>query len=368
MIKIKRKNKLLITIIVIILCLMIMLNTVFFILPTLQRSTNVNFSDYEAVRNFYLEENDTLDGLYVGSSGVYRFWMPPLAYQKTGMAVYALACNSMPISAMEDVIRDAVTRQQKIKFVAIELRNISKGESGIKTKHMKILSDAMPRSKERTHAIDSFLNYCEKIGAHVDPTPEDYYFPILRNRGAWIKSVNTSDVIHYLRNDLNKTYKGCQPYVRYTSVDPFTVHKDTTELNDIQLSTLNSLFDYCNELESQGISVLFTLSPCDIGGDRGEYLRAVSKLVKDNGFTMLDFTQSPLINEIDFDYSKDFYDNRHASYTGGVKYTEYMTEYFDSRFDLPDHRGDPDYDSWDESVRQLEQRVKNDREKFSIDE
>lgn len=52
---------------------MLMLNTVLFILPTLQRSTNVNFSDYEAVRNFYLEENDTLDGFYVGSSGVYRF-------------------------------------------------------------------------------------------------------------------------------------------------------------------------------------------------------------------------------------------------------------------------------------------------------
>lgn len=345
-----------------------MLNTVIFILPTLQRSTNVNYSDFEAIRNFYLEDNDTLDGIYVGSSGVYRFWMPPIAYQDTGMAVYALACNSLPISAMEDVIRDAVNRQRNIRFVAIELRNISKVGTGIKTKHMKILSDAMPWSKERTHAIDSFLKYCEEVDANVDPTPEDYYFPILRYKGAWINDVNTSDVIHYLLNDLNKTYKGCQPYVRYTSVDHFEVHKETTNLNNAQLSTMESLLDYCNELESQGISVLFTLSPCDIGGERGEYLRSVSKFIKDNGFTILDFTQEPLIHEIDFDYSKDFYDNRHASCTGGEKYTKYMTDYFDSHFNLPDHRGDPKYESWDESVIQLEQRVKNDRIKYGIEE
>lgn len=58
---------------IIVILLLLSINTLFIILPALQRSTNVYDSNYEAIRNFYLEEDDSLDGLYVGPSSVYRF-------------------------------------------------------------------------------------------------------------------------------------------------------------------------------------------------------------------------------------------------------------------------------------------------------
>ena len=251
----------------------------------------------------------------------------------------------------------------------MDLRNISKVDDGIKSRYMKRMTDVMPWSIDRTAAIDDYLDYCEQMDTnHVDFSHKNYYFPFVRDRGAWLEDVSKDDLLHYLKNDLNLTIKGCNPYIPYIYNEPFTKHVEEIELRDCQIDVLNSLFSYCHELEADGISVIFTFAPFDRGGEKSAYLHEAAKLCEDNGFTVLDFNNEPYINEIDFDYSKDFYDNRHASYTGGVKYTEYMTEYFDSRFNLPDHRGDPDYDSWDESVRQLEQRVKNDREKFSIDE
>lgn len=353
---------------IIVILLLLSINTLFIILPALQRSTNVYDSNYEAIRNFYLEEDDSLDGLYVGPSSVYRFWLPPLAYEDTGMAVYALSCNNMPISTVEFVLKDAVRRQNNIKFIAIDMRNISKTGDSIDSHHMKRLSDSMPNSSCRTDAINAYLDYCEIMDSkNVDYTRMDYYFPFLRDHGRWLKNLNKTDLLHYLRNDLNLTFKGCQPRVDYVHNEPFTKHVEEIELKECQTDVLNSLFSYCRQLEADGISVIFTFAPCNTGGEKSAYLHETASLCQSEGFTVLDFNDEPLVSEIDFDYSRDFYDNRHASYTGGEKYTKYMTEYFKSHFDLPDHRGDPDYASWYESVEQLKQHIKSDRIKYGIE-
>ena len=63
--------------------------------------------------------------------------------------------------------------------------------------------------------------------------------------------------------------------------------------------------------------MIFTFAPFDRGGEKSAYLHEAAKLCEDNGFTVLDFNNEPYINEIDFDYSKDFYDNRHAAGAAG---------------------------------------------------
>lgn len=365
----KTNNIKLAVIIILVLCILALVNAFFFILPVLHKSTLVHNYNADGVRNFYLEKQDSLDGIYVGPSSVYRYWLAPQAYEEKGIAVYAISSSNLPISAMEQLIKDAVNRQSSIKFVAMDLRNICKIDNGVDSKYMKQLSDNMPWSTERTAAINDYLDYCENMDTdHVDFAPADYYFPILRNNGAWLTEVNKEDLLHYLRNDLNLTFKGSYPRITYVYNEPFTTHVEGIELKDYQIDMLNSLFSYCHELEDKGITVVFTFAPCNTGGNRSGYLHETAQMCKENGFTVLDFNDEPYIHEIKFDYSKDFYDNRHASYTGGEKYTKYMTEYFDSHFNLPDHRGDPDYASWDKSVKQLKQWVKYSRIENGIEE
>ena len=330
---------------------------VFFVLHHMQRSTIAHDPNYDSIRGLYLEENDSLDGIYIGSSAVYRFWMAPLAYENEGMAVYSLASGSMPISSIEYLLKDAVKRQGNLKFVAIELRNISKEGGGIKSEHLKNVTDAMPWSADRCDAIKSFLEYCRSCGAKVDYNAWDYYFPILRGKGSWLEEVNEEDLRDYVNHDSYVTYKGSRPSLRRKEIDPIEVHKESTTLDSGRREVLDSLFEYCNELEAEGISVIFTLAPGDMDGRRGEYVRAVSDYCKDKGFEILDFTQKPLVDAIDFDYEKDFYNERHTSYSGAVKFTEYMSDYFRTHFDMPDHRGDKAYESWDEAAKALHKYV-----------
>ena len=38
-------------------------------------------NDYKTVKSFYDEKNDSLDGVFIGSSAVHRFWNAPMAYE-----------------------------------------------------------------------------------------------------------------------------------------------------------------------------------------------------------------------------------------------------------------------------------------------
>ena len=289
-IKAKRTNLKLIGIIILVICFLLVINTFFVVIPTLHKSTLVHDSDSDGIRNFYLERQDSLDGIYIGPSSVYRFWFPPQAYEDTGMAVYALASNNMPVSTMEHVLKDAVKRQSNIKFVAIDLRNISKVDDGIKSRYMKRLTDVMPWSIQRTDAINAYLDYCKNIDTnYVDFSHKNYYFPFVRDRGAWLKDVNKDDLLHYFRNDLNLSIKGCRPRIDYVYNEPFSKHTEGIQLMECQIDVLNSLFSYCRELENKGISVVFTFAPCNTGGEKSAYLHQTAKLCKENGFRVLDF-------------------------------------------------------------------------------
>lgn len=63
--------------------------------------------------------------------------------------------------------------------------------------------------------------------------------------------------------------------------------------------------------------------------------------------------------EMGLDPEMDFKDANHVSYSGAQKFTDYMTDYLTSHYDLPDHRGEADYAFWQsESEHAKEYREK----------
>ena len=63
-------------------------------------------------------------------------------------------------------------------------------------------------------------------------------------------------------------------------------------------------------------------------------------------------------DRIGLDFDKDFMDNSHLNYTGAGKCTEYLGSELKSRFELPDHRGDSAYDSWEINYQEIAAYVK----------
>ena len=47
------------------------------------------------------------------------------------------------------------------------------------------------------------------------------------------------------------------------------------------------------------------------------------------------------------DYSKDMSDGGHLNFSGNYKFTNYFGSILKEKYDIPDHRGDKNYISWD---------------------
>ena len=70
-------------------------------------------------------------------------------------------------------------------------------------------------------------------------------------------------------------------------------------------------------------------------------------MVKERGYTVINFNTPEMYEELDIDWDHDFYNSKHVNYIGAEKYTSWLSEYIKENYDLEDHRGDSRYESWE---------------------
>ena len=104
------------------------------------------------------------------------------------------------------------------------------------------------------------------------------------------------------------------------------------------------------------MSDVFILSVCfrvEFYSDRRyEY---VERLCAERGIFFEDDTE--WYDTIGINFDEDFFDFSHLNYVGSCKYTEHIGNGLKYRFDLPDHRGDERYESWDRNVLEIQKKV-----------
>lgn len=315
--------------------------------------------DYKAVKSFYNEKNDSLDGVFIGSSAVYRFWNAPMAYEDYGMCVYGLATNVQPIPMAKGLLMEAAERQGRLKFAVIEIRNISKYSGSFEVTNAKSVTDAMPLlSANRLDAINSYIDYCEALEAPVDKTPGDYYLPMFREKGSWLKDFSIDRVRESCNYD-NGVFKGFRPSFSVTAQEDAQNDLHEEKLLECKQVLLDELLQAADECE---FDVIFVAAPITDFPYRVGIVNSACKYLQERGATVLNFNDKALRDELKLDFATDFYDGRHVNVGGAEKYTKYMSRYLADRYDLPDHRGQEGYESWDEALEKYKDFIESEGE------
>ncbi|MCB6992377.1 hypothetical protein LI177_02605 [bacterium 210820-DFI.6.37] len=298
--------------------------------------------------SFYAEKENSLDGIYLGSSAVNRYWNGTSAYNQYGMTIFALSTPSQPMLLYPYLIEEAEKTQDPDLYI-MELRYVIKSAEAIVELGIRNVTDNMKFSGTRIKAINAAVDFAEKGENDVDKEKLNYYLPILKYHSRWQSSdLSLDDLL--LRNTKEQT-KGF--FVTKSKSFNQEIQEEaayTTETTALELEireALEQILSYCDTLDKE---ILFVMSPyAEQDSTNLAKLNEAERIVKERGYTCLNFNTQELTEAMGLDYETDFYNAKHVNILGAEKYTDYLSAYIHEHYNLVDHRGDSVYKSWDDA-------------------
>ncbi|MBE5773700.1 MAG: hypothetical protein E7337_07175 [Clostridiales bacterium] len=285
---------------------------------------------------------DSIDAVFIGTSGFDRYWMPAKAYETYGMVSYPLSADAMPAWLITNVIEEAQTYHDPKLFV-IDVRCFTQGnDATLMDVRARRILDAVPFfSVNRLKIAFKTMKMIHEFDETKPRFDISYILPFIKYHSMW-----ETDGLEVLGNPGNKLQKYGGFYltkslcVRSIPQTP-VVYDDsfTMALDPISEKALYDLFDYVRE---HNLEVLFLDTPQF--KDEHEIGRAnvVYSILEEEGFECVHYytTASDGSFAIDLDPEVDFYNEGHVNYYGACKFTDAFAEYLDANYDLPDRRDD----------------------------
>lgn len=262
------------------------------------------------------ENENSIDVVVIGDSEAYRSIIPPEMYRKYGFTSYVAASPAQKTYQSYDML-EAILERQKPRVCILEPNVLFRDYS--------IVSSVWPRF-ERT-------------------------FPIFKYHNAW-KGVFDSD---YKYDDLSfDSFKGYRyiDSVKATKNVNYMVQTDSTEpISTSNTNDFRRIYELCKKND---IKLLVLRTPSIKNWNYAKY-DAVRQLTEKYKVKFIDLNMD---DSIGIDWTQDTYDKGdHLNYSGAEKVTNFLGAYLDKRYDLPDHRGDKEYASWEKSVEKYLQKI-----------
>lgn len=329
-----------------------------------EQENNKNFD--KRIFTYRTLEEDTVDAVYIGTSGVDRYWIAAKAYEEYGMTVYPMSVEQMPAWLFIPMIEESLEYQSP-ELIILDVRAFTQSQE---TDEMEIrarrILDAMDlfslnrlktafRTMESIHKLDeekplfdvsyllSFVKYHSMI------MEESYRFE--NNIGSKVHEYAG----FYMDPSLTIKVKEIKPCIYKSKLNP--------ELDKITEEALYEVLDY---IEEKDLKVLFVDSPQQRSKVEAGRTETIYSILEERGMDYLSYYTKDNKSgiTIDFDYKKDFYGEGHVNYYGAEKFTAEMAKYLDENYDLPDRREDENAKKyWDGVYDKIKDKVKEYEEK-----
>lgn len=311
--------------------------TIAVFMTSFQYATGILNQEYTAgVRNLKLFkkiENKNTDILFLGGSSMSVNIELGELWKEYGIAGYCLGAGSSTIYDSYYRLIEA-NKIHDIKKVVVEVRSVTYTNeySGQEPKEQNITGLSISKNK---------WNY---VNAAVEPQARlDYFltFPIYHTRYNSLQMGDFTDTSIFGEDDKGTwvVFSGNQYKPAFNSAKQVIDYKT---INEKQEFYLYKIMEYCKKNE---IELLFLKTPDGNRENNQAFYNTVAVIAEKNNIPFLDLNQYD--RDIDLTVEDFYYDDYHLNVIGARKCTMFLGEYLKENYELEDHRGDPDYISWD---------------------
>lgn len=289
---------------------------------------------FNNVPGFYAERENSLDMVYLGGSACYRYWNPLQAFESEGIASYNLATSSIQPEFYELLIKE-IYKTQKPKLIIIDARAFQYRavETPTEVAYRYVLT-GMPLSRNK---IDFIQNNVKK---YLGQDEISYYFDIIKYHRD-TKNEKINDQIKMAFKKYENDAKGFYPRQKIEK-KPIVEKYNTNvkmPISDVSEEILMNLLRYIKTTDCQ---YLFIVSPYMETEEHKENFNYIEEIIHNYGYDFLDCND--YYEEMQIDFSTDFFDDAHVNILGAEKYTDFLLEYLKQNYSLPDRRDE--YQDW----------------------
>lgn len=295
------------------------------------------------------DPKDSWDGVWLGTSVADRAWAAPLAWDQYGMALYPMSTDGQPFILTVSMLEE-ITRYQDVSFAVIELHGLRPSTMKTNGARIRWITENIKSWKIKFEATTKALEYMDRwYPGRFDESVISrlsYYIPLLK-----FHSRLTQDEFYTGDFDSGETLmKGVYNASRrvYTYANPIEPTLDTPA-GDITQQQQEMVDELCQYADENGIELVFVNTPSELSDKDLSYINAVAEYVEEKGYAVLNFNDSTVLEESGISGQDDFIDERHLNTKGAHKFTEYTAAWLKEQLDIPDHRGEEEYQSWDEA-------------------
>ena len=289
----------------------------------------------------FLERAEQFDVLFFGDSHAYSDIYPMELWKNYGIASYNLASYNLTIPVSYWVMRNALLTCRP-KVVVLDVNQIwEQAKLCESSGDVHLGLDGFPLTRTKLEAVFDLLDdpaATDKEGhRYMDLRPE-FIFPLIKYHARW------NDLT---LEDLNPNYEkelGGERNIGVARPDEYELTSAAADEQGFGFVYLRRMIEYCQEA---GIRVMLVNLPypCRNNNDEQLYTNAVAYTAEEYGIEYIDFVYMDKI----VDYSTDCYDpGSHLNPSGAWKVTDFIGQRLSEAYDVPDHRGEASYASWDD--------------------
>lgn len=348
----KRQIIRMVAFVLVVCCMLVLLCDLF------ERDNSSNFAK-RAVTFRKLNEN-TLDAVWIGTSGVDRYWIAAKAFEEYGMTVYPHSSDAMPAWLILNRIKE-VYRSQNPELIILDIRPFTQSNTNqnvMQARARRILDTQPLFSREYLENAFTTMNVLHQ----EDPSQGWFKISLLLS---FVKYHNMWEEKDYsISNHLGeKEHRYGGYYIDYDIVRereqeliPYSTKK-SIPLDEITENSLREIVAYAQE---NNIELLFVDTPQYKTVKQNRRSNRVYEILDELGQKYINYCLVDKNNDNKFLYcpeisnETDFYSQGHVNYYGAVKFTDIFAKYLDENYDFPDHRGEEkveeDWGEWYENI------------------
>lgn len=296
---------------------------------------------FGTAKNIANEDQNKIDVFFVGASHVFYGINPLIIWEKTGIAGYNLTTHRQPLWASR-ILLDYALEYQQPKLIVLDVIMATKfsnelvdSTEGNEMTHLAL--DPIPLSPQKVRSVlseDRIINKNEML------------FPFILNHTRLQQGLITEQDYEYFFQHPKALMKGYNFTMNILSYERPEVSNDIVEIPPSLETSFREFISFCEKKE---IPLLLIKTPVVAEGtmyeEMYEQINQIGEIAKELHIPFIDFNH--LYEEINLDFRLNFADRGHLNVGGADKVSSYLADYLSENYDLPDHRGDVNWESWD---------------------